>query len=164
MPERGRIGIFNRSLLRGSARRARPPEMLRGSRLPTRAGDQAHLEGTLRGHHATSRRYLARNGIIVRKFFLHVSKKEQKQALPRAHRRTRQELEILGQRLRRARALGRLHGRLRGHDPPYRHPGRARGMSSPRTTNGSPASWSPRRLSKPWIHSTSSILKLAPGS
>ena len=69
----------------------------------------------------TFERYLTRNGVAVRKFFLHVSKERAEEALPRAPREPGEELEVLGQRRQGARPLGGLHGGLRGHDPPHRH-------------------------------------------
>ena len=65
-------------------------------------------------------RYAARNGIAIRKFFLHVSKEEQKRRFLRAARRTRartgssRSADVAG-----ARALGRVHAGLRGHDPAH---------------------------------------------
>ena len=50
LPERGRIGVFNRSLLRGGPRGARAPADPARQKLPARAGDRPHLEGALRGH------------------------------------------------------------------------------------------------------------------
>jgi PPK2 family polyphosphate:nucleotide phosphotransferase len=77
VPERGRIGIFNRSYYEETlvvrvhpellANQKLPPEVVTGNIWKERFQDIRSLE-----------RYLTRNGIIVRKFFLHVSKKEQK--------------------------------------------------------------------------------------
>ena len=65
-------------------------------------------------------RYLTRNGVAIRKFFLHVSNKEQKKRFPRAHRGARKKLEIFRQRRQGAPTLGRLYGSLRRHDPEHR--------------------------------------------
>jgi PPK2 family polyphosphate:nucleotide phosphotransferase len=77
LPERGRIGIHNRSHYEevlisrvhpGVLDQQKLPPTLRSRRLiPDRLQDIAAFED-----------YLARNGIVVQKFFLHVSKKEQK--------------------------------------------------------------------------------------
>jgi PPK2 family polyphosphate:nucleotide phosphotransferase len=77
LPERGRIGIFTRSYYeetlvvrvhRDFLARQRLPAELETKRLwEERFQDIRNFES-----------YLTRNGIIVRKFFLHVSKKEQK--------------------------------------------------------------------------------------
>ena len=60
--------------------------------------------------------HLARNGTMIVKFFLHVSKEEQKRRFLARLDTPGQELEVLRGRPRRAGALGRLHGRLRGRD------------------------------------------------
>jgi PPK2 family polyphosphate:nucleotide phosphotransferase len=77
LPERGRIGIFNRSYYEELvvvrvhkellAKQRLPPELVRGGIWKERAGDIRNVE-----------EYLARNGVIIRKFFLHVSNKEQR--------------------------------------------------------------------------------------
>src|SRR5207244_3161613 len=80
LPERGRIGIFNRSYYEEVLVVRVHPELLANQKLPSalvskdiwpeRFQDIASLE-----------RYLSRNGVLIRKFFLNVSKKEQKQRL-----------------------------------------------------------------------------------
>lgn len=77
LPNRGHIGIFNRSYYEETLVVRVHPELLEKQKLPPqlvgkhiwkeRFADIRHFE-----------RYLTHNGIIVRKFFLHVSKKEQK--------------------------------------------------------------------------------------
>jgi len=77
VPERGRIGIFNRSYYEEVlvvrvhqellARQKLPPKLVGKDIWRDRLEDIANFE-----------RYLARNGIAVVKFFLNVSKKEQK--------------------------------------------------------------------------------------
>jgi PPK2 family polyphosphate:nucleotide phosphotransferase len=77
LPERGRIGIFNRSYYEELLVVRVHPELLERQRLPRelvgkdiwkdRAADICAVE-----------RYLSNNGIVIRKFFLHVSKREQK--------------------------------------------------------------------------------------
>ncbi|MBN2573108.1 MAG: polyphosphate kinase 2 family protein [Deltaproteobacteria bacterium] len=77
LPERGRLGIFNRSYYEETLVVRVHPELLAKEKLPLRLlgkklwkhrfEDIRHFE-----------RYLARNGIVVRKFFLHLSKKEQR--------------------------------------------------------------------------------------
>ena len=77
MPARGKIGIFNRSYYEEVLVVRVHPEFLEKQRIPDE----------LRGDHfwknryediANFERYVTRNGIAIRKFFLHVSKKEQK--------------------------------------------------------------------------------------
>jgi PPK2 family polyphosphate:nucleotide phosphotransferase len=77
LPERGRIGIFNRSYYEETLVVRVHRELL----------DQQQLPEAVKGHDLWQRRfrdirnyeeYLTNNGIVVRKFFLHLSKKEQK--------------------------------------------------------------------------------------
>jgi PPK2 family polyphosphate:nucleotide phosphotransferase len=76
LPERGRIGIFNRSYYEETLVVRVHPEFLAGQKLPGECVTKHIWEERfedIRGFE----RYLTRNGTIVRKFFLHVSKKEQ---------------------------------------------------------------------------------------
>jgi len=76
-PERGRIGIFNRSYYEETLivrvhrefleKQKLPPELVTKDIWEERFQDIRNFE-----------RYLARNGVVIRKFFLHVSKEEQK--------------------------------------------------------------------------------------
>ena len=77
LPERGRIGIFNRSYYEEVLVVRVHPEILNAQQLPPEA------KGTDIWHRRFEEindfeRYLVRNGIIVLKFFLHVSKEQQK--------------------------------------------------------------------------------------
>src|SRR6266404_4509703 len=77
LPERGRIGVFNRSYYEETlvvrvhpellARQKLPPELVNKNIWEERFEDIENFE-----------RYSTRNGVLIRKFFLHVSKKEQK--------------------------------------------------------------------------------------
>lgn len=77
LPERGRIGIFNRSYYEEVLVARVHPEILERQKLPSqlvgeriweeRLGDIAHFED-----------YVTRQGTTILKFFLHVSRKEQK--------------------------------------------------------------------------------------
>jgi len=77
LPERGRIGIFNRSYYAETlvvrvhpellAKQSLPPELVGPKLWKQRFEDIRHYE-----------RYLSRNGVVVLKFFLHLSKGEQK--------------------------------------------------------------------------------------
>ena len=77
LPERGQIGIFNRSYYEEVLVVRVHPQLLQAERIPDE----------LRGRHLWRERfedinayekYLARNGTVIRKFFLHLSKAEQK--------------------------------------------------------------------------------------
>jgi PPK2 family polyphosphate:nucleotide phosphotransferase len=77
LPERGRIGIFNRSYYEETLVVRVHPEILASQRLPpTLVTKDIWKERfqDIRGFE----RYLARNGMAILKFFLHVSKEEQK--------------------------------------------------------------------------------------
>ena len=77
LPNRGHIGIFNRSYYEETLVVRVHPEFLKKQKLPAelitkdiwreRFSDIRNIE-----------RYLSHNGVLVRKFFLHLSKKEQK--------------------------------------------------------------------------------------
>jgi PPK2 family polyphosphate:nucleotide phosphotransferase len=77
LPERGKIGIFNRSYYEEVlvvrvhqeflAKQHLPPELISKKIWKQRFEDICNFE-----------QYLTRNGVVIRKFFLHVSKEEQK--------------------------------------------------------------------------------------
>ena len=77
LPNRGRIGIFNRSYYEETlvvrvhpeflAKQKLPPELVTSGIWKQRFEDIRNFEN-----------YLTHNGVVIRKFFLHVSKKEQK--------------------------------------------------------------------------------------
>ena len=77
LPERGRIGLFNRSwyeevlivrVHRGILEAQKlPPELVTGKIWKQRLKDMRNFE-----------RHLCHNGVVIRKFFLHVSREEQK--------------------------------------------------------------------------------------
>jgi PPK2 family polyphosphate:nucleotide phosphotransferase len=76
-PERGRIGIFNRSYYEEVLVVRVHPEFLEGQKLPPKVVTKQVWKERYEDI-AAFERYLSRNGITVLKFFLHVSKKEQK--------------------------------------------------------------------------------------
>jgi PPK2 family polyphosphate:nucleotide phosphotransferase len=80
LPERGRIGIFNRSYYEEVLVLRVHPELLERERLPIEAEPQEIFEDRYTDIRRFER-YLSRNGVVVLKFFLHVSKKEQKKRL-----------------------------------------------------------------------------------
>src|SRR6195256_3245970 len=77
LPERGRIGIFNRSYYEDVLVVRVHPEYLGSAKLPSGLVTSNIWENRYRDIRSYER-YLANNGVIVRKFFLHVSRKEQK--------------------------------------------------------------------------------------
>lgn len=77
LPERGRIGVFNRSYYEEVLVVRVHPKFLDAQRLPFRAaGDELWRQrfASIRDHEE----HLARNGTAVLKFFLHVSREEQR--------------------------------------------------------------------------------------
>ncbi len=76
LPERGRIGIFNRSYYEETLAVRVHPEYLGKQKLPPRVVTK-HIWDDRFEDISNFEKYLTRNGVIVRKFFLHVSKKEQ---------------------------------------------------------------------------------------
>ena len=78
LPNRGHIGIFNRSYYEEVLVVRVHPEFLAKAKLPPKLVGKNIWEERYEDIR-NFEQYLARNGIIVRKFFLHVSKKEQKQ-------------------------------------------------------------------------------------
>ncbi|HKQ97434.1 MAG TPA: PPK2 family polyphosphate kinase, partial [Candidatus Polarisedimenticolia bacterium] len=77
LPERGRIGIFNRSYYEETLVVRVHPEILAKQKLPERLVTGDIWKERFQDIRAFER-YLSRNGVVVRKFFLHVSKKEQR--------------------------------------------------------------------------------------
>ncbi|HZN56123.1 MAG TPA: polyphosphate kinase 2 family protein [Candidatus Polarisedimenticolaceae bacterium] len=77
LPERGRIGIFNRSYYEETLVVRVHPDILSRQRIPeslvTKRVWKERFEDI-----RNVERYLSRNGVLIRKFFLHVSKAEQK--------------------------------------------------------------------------------------
>jgi PPK2 family polyphosphate:nucleotide phosphotransferase len=77
LPERGRIGIFNRSYYEETLVVRVHPEILEQQKLPPHAKDQ-HIWKHRFQEINNFEEYLVRNGIVVLKFFLNVSKEKQK--------------------------------------------------------------------------------------
>lgn len=77
LPERGRIGIFNRSYYEETLVVRVHPEFLAGQKLPEECVTK-HIWDDRFQDIRSFERYLHRNGTIVRKFFLHISKEEQR--------------------------------------------------------------------------------------
>jgi len=77
LPNRGQIGIFNRSYYEETLVVRVHPEYLQKQKLPPELVNKDIWEERFQDIRSFER-YLGRNGVVVRKFFLHVSKKEQK--------------------------------------------------------------------------------------
>ena len=77
LPERGRIGIHNRSYYEEVLVCRVHPELLAAQQLPESCKDEDVWKRRFRDIN-NFERYLSENGIVILKFFLNVSKKEQK--------------------------------------------------------------------------------------
>ncbi|MFY9610469.1 MAG: polyphosphate kinase 2 family protein [Blastocatellia bacterium] len=77
LPERGRIGIFNRSHYEETLVVRVHPEILARQRIPAESKNKGIWKRRFAEINAFEK-YLVANGIIILKFFLHVSKQEQK--------------------------------------------------------------------------------------
>src|SRR5437660_6124637 len=77
LPNRGHIGIFNRSYYEEVLVVRVHPEFMAKQKLPPKLVGKKIWEHRFEDIR-NFEQYLARNGVVVRKFFLHVSKKEQK--------------------------------------------------------------------------------------
>jgi PPK2 family polyphosphate:nucleotide phosphotransferase len=77
MPARGRIGIFNRSYYEEVLVVRVHGELLKAEKIPPALVTKSIWDERFEDINAYER-YLTRNGIVIRKFFLHLSKAEQK--------------------------------------------------------------------------------------
>jgi PPK2 family polyphosphate:nucleotide phosphotransferase len=78
LPERGRIGIFNRSYYEEVLIVRVHPEILQAERLPEEEGDERDIWGKRYESINDLERHLHRNGTRIVKLFLHLSKEEQR--------------------------------------------------------------------------------------
>ena len=77
LPERGRIGIFNRSHYEAVLVERVHPEFVRASQLPDRRINDDFWDGRFKSiRHFEGN--LARSGTLILKFFLHISREEQR--------------------------------------------------------------------------------------
>jgi len=77
LPERGRIGIFNRSYYEEVLVVKVHPELLERQKLPPGKRDDDFWQDRYKDINSFEK-HLTRNGTLILKFFLHVSKEEQK--------------------------------------------------------------------------------------
>jgi PPK2 family polyphosphate:nucleotide phosphotransferase len=77
LPERGHIGIFNRSYYEEVLVVRVHPDLLTNERIPDELIGKNIWQERFEDI-GNSERYLTHNGIVIRKFFLNISKKEQK--------------------------------------------------------------------------------------
>src|SRR6202142_1610497 len=77
LPERGQIGIFNRSYYEEVLIVRVHPEILRAEQLPPVAGKESLWQGRFQSI-VELEKHLRRSGTVVVKFFLHISAQEQR--------------------------------------------------------------------------------------
>jgi PPK2 family polyphosphate:nucleotide phosphotransferase len=80
VPERGKIGIFNRSYYEEVLVVRVHSDLLKAEKLPDRLVTKQIWDERY-SDISTFERYLTHNGVVIRKFFLHTSKKEQTKRL-----------------------------------------------------------------------------------
>ena len=78
LPQRGRIGIFNRSYYEEVLVVRVHPDILRGEALPAELADEKTIWSDRYRSINDLESHLSRNGTRIAKFFLHVSKEEQR--------------------------------------------------------------------------------------
>ncbi len=124
LPERGRIGIFNRSYYEECLVVRVHPEILAKQKIPPvlvtkniwreRFADIAAFEN-----------YLARNGTVVLKFFLNISKEEQRERFLDRLDEPAKNWKFSMARCRRTGAVGKIPGGVSGRGPAHRDGGGA---------------------------------------
>ena len=114
LPARGMIGIFNRSYYEEVLVVRVHPELLEKQKLPPSAREGDIWQRRFKEIN-NFEKYLRQNGTIVLKFFLNVSKKEQKRRFLSRIDEPEKNWKFSHGGLRRAKILGRLPKRLRRH-------------------------------------------------
>jgi PPK2 family polyphosphate:nucleotide phosphotransferase len=104
MPARGRIGIFNRSHYEEVLTVRVHPELLEKQKLPTAVVGKDIWQQRFKDIRAFER-HLARNGTLVLKFFLNLSREEQRKRFLDRIEQPGQALEVFHGRCRRAQKL-----------------------------------------------------------
>ena len=102
----------------------------------------------LRARSSTSRRTLAAEGMILVKFWMHVSPEEQLRRFEKRRDDPYKTWKLTDEDWRNREKRDAVRGSRRGHAGPHRPPGRRRGTSSPRTTSAGPASTSSARCAR----------------
>ena len=120
LPERGRIGIFNRSYYEDVLVVRVHPELLERQKLPPGKRGQKFWKDRYEDINAFER-HLVRNGTLILKFFLNVSKDEQKKRFLERLDNAGEALEVLDRGPRRAGTLGRVHRSVRGRAQRHQH-------------------------------------------
>ena len=120
IPERGRIGIFNRSYYEEVLVVRVHKELLERERIPPSLVTKNIWNERFADINAYEH-YLSRNGVVIRKFFLNLSKEEQKRRFLKRLDEPDKNWKFSSRRYRGAGTMGRLHDGLRGNDPAHGH-------------------------------------------
>ena len=109
LPERGKIGVFNRTHYENVLVTRVHPGYIMGENIPTVKSvkdlDDSFYH-TRMEHINNFEKHIAENGTIVLKFFLHLSKKEQANRLLRRINLKEKKLEVFCRRSKRAKIMG----------------------------------------------------------
>ena len=124
LPERGRIGVFNRSYYEEVLIVRVHPKLLGFQKLPSAVVTQADLARAVRGHQRVRASHGAQRLPHSQVLPPHLQGGAAA-TIPEAAGAAREALEVRARGRRRAKALGRLHAGLRGHDPAHEHAARA---------------------------------------
>ena len=135
LPERGRIGIFNRSCYEDVLVVRVHPQILDHCKLPPGKRGESFWQERFDDINRFER-HLDRNGTLVLKFFLHLSKKEQKRRFVERLDDPEKNWKFSTCRSQGTRLLGCLSGRLPGNASAHQHEVAHPGGSFPPTTNG----------------------------
>ena len=118
LPERGRIGIFNRSYYEECLVTRVHPEILANEKIPPRLVTKNIWRERFEDISAIER-YLTRNGTVILKFFLNVSKQEQRERFLERLEQPAKNWKFSMARYHRACALAEVPGRVPGHRPAH---------------------------------------------
>ena len=136
LPERGRIGIFNRSYYEECLVVRVHPEILAKQKIPPRLVTKNIWRERFEDISAFEN-YLARNGTVILKFFLNVSKQEQRERfLDRLDEPSKNWKFSMADITERA-LWDEIPGGLSGDDPPHLEPAPRHGTWCRPITNGS---------------------------
>ena len=138
VPARGHIGIFNRSHYEEVLVVRVHPEFLAAAQFAEGADGEAAVGRAPGGDRDVRTIHLTRQGTVVLKFFLNVSKHDQKRRFLETALRQGEALEVQRQRPDRAQLLGLIPARLPGGDRRHRDAPTPPGSWCPPTTSGSP--------------------------
>ena len=116
LPERGRIGIFNRSYYEDVLIVRVHPQILQGKQLPEKIKSDKNIWQKRFAQIRNFENYLAENGYSHNEIFSSRFQRRTKKTLSRADQHAGKKLEIFGGRRERKKILGRIYEGLPGRD------------------------------------------------